>query len=70
MKSTLIFLLGVGVGTVLGVLIAPEPGKVTIKKIIDEADKMVDKAVLKKKSKVAVEKLEVEMASSPERIIY
>ena len=61
MKSTLIFLLGLGVGTVLGILIAPEPGKVTLKKIMDEADKIVDKAVSKNKAKVGVEKREVEM---------
>jgi len=30
-------------GTVLGLLIAPEPGRVTVRKIKQEADKLVDK---------------------------
>jgi gas vesicle protein len=63
MKSTLIFILGVGLGTVVGLLIAPEPGKATLRKIMDEADKIVDKAVSKKNSKVMIEKREVQMAT-------
>ena len=42
-KSSLIFVSGVAMGTVLGLLIAPEPGRVTVKKIKQEADKLVDK---------------------------
>lgn len=51
MKSSLIFLLGLGMGTVLGVLVAPEAGKITRRKIRDEADKMIDKAMAKKQLK-------------------
>lgn len=47
MKTSLIFLLGLGLGTVLGLLIAPEPGRITRKKIRDEADKLIDKALAK-----------------------
>jgi gas vesicle protein len=43
MKSSLIFLLGVAMGTVLGLLIAPEPGSATWEKIKHEADRLVDK---------------------------
>jgi gas vesicle protein len=47
MKTSLIFLLGVGMGTVLGLIVAPEPGKVTRKRIREEADKLVDKMMTK-----------------------
>jgi gas vesicle protein len=58
MKTSLIFLLGVGMGTVLGILIAPEAGKITRRKIREEADRIVDKAMAKKKLKELVEKNE------------
>jgi gas vesicle protein len=51
MKTSLIFVMGVGMGVVLGLLIAPEPGKVTRKKIRAEADRMIDKALAKKQLK-------------------
>jgi len=43
MKTSLMFLLGIGMGTVIGILIAPEAGKMTRRKIRDEADRIVDK---------------------------
>ena len=55
MKTSLIFLLGIGMGTAIGILIAPEAGKITRRKIRDEADKIVDKAIAKRKVK-ALEK--------------
>jgi gas vesicle protein len=48
MKTSLIFILGVGMGYVLGLLVAPESGKVTRMKIRAEADRMIDKAMAKK----------------------
>jgi gas vesicle protein len=51
MKSSLIFLLGLGMGTVLGILIAPDAGRVTRRRIRDEADKIVDRAMAKKRLK-------------------
>jgi gas vesicle protein len=45
MKTSLIFLLGLGMGTVLGLLVAPDSGRVTISKIREEADKLIDKAL-------------------------
>jgi gas vesicle protein len=54
MKTSLIFVLGVGMGVVLGLLIAPESGKATIRKIRAEADKMIDKALAKKQLKELV----------------
>ena len=48
MKTSLIFILGVGMGYVLGLLVAPESGKVTRMKIRAEADKLIDKALAKK----------------------
>jgi gas vesicle protein len=48
MKTSLIYLLGLGMGVVLGVLIAPEAGRITRRKIRDEADKLIDKAIAKK----------------------
>jgi len=55
MKSSLIFLAGLGMGTILGILIAPEPGPVTRRKIKEEADRIVDKAIIKKRLKQEVE---------------
>ena len=49
MKSSLIFLTGVGLGTVLGLLVAPEPGRVTLRKVKAEADRIVDKVVQKER---------------------
>lgn len=51
MKSSLIFLLGIGMGTVLGILLAPEAGRVTRRKIRDEADRIIDRALAKKQLK-------------------
>jgi gas vesicle protein len=51
MKSSLIFLLGLGMGTVLGILVAPDAGKITRRRIRDEADKIIDKALAKKRLK-------------------
>ena len=62
MKTSLIFLLGIGMGTVLGILIAPEAGKITRKKIRDEADKIIDKALAKKQQKEAELKEKLEPA--------
>lgn len=38
-------------GTVLGILIAPDAGRVTRRRIRDEADKIIDKAMAKKRLK-------------------
>jgi len=51
MKTSLIFLLGMGMGVVLGLLLAPEPGRITRKKIRAEADRIIDKALAKKQLK-------------------
>ena len=58
MKTSLIFLLGMGMGTVLGILIAPEAGKITRRKIRDEADKLIDQAMKKKQLNAEVNRLE------------
>jgi gas vesicle protein len=55
MKSSLIFLLGLGMGTVLGILVAPDAGKITRRRIRDEADRIIDKALAKKQLKEAQE---------------
>ncbi len=57
MKTSLIFLLGIGMGTVLGILVAPEAGKITRRKIRDEADKLIDQA-LQKRNAVETNQLE------------
>lgn len=70
MKTSLIFLLGLGMGTVLGLLVAPEAGKITRRKIRDEADKMIDKALAKKHQKELVDNMpevEVVVVGSEER---
>jgi gas vesicle protein len=54
MKTSLLFVLGVGMGVVLGLLIAPESGKITRKKIRAEADRIIDQALAKKQLKELV----------------
>ena len=54
MKMSLIFLLGVGMGTVLGLLTAPESGRITRRKIREEADRLIDQALAKKQLKKLV----------------
>lgn len=61
MKASLIFLLGLGMGTVIGVLIAPEAGRITRRKIRNEADKLIDKALVKAQLK--------ELAKDPDIVI-
>ena len=58
MKTSLMFLLGIGMGTVLGILIAPEAGKITRRKIRDEADKLIDQAMQKKQQQAEINRLE------------
>ena len=49
MKWSLIFLSGVGLGIVVGLLVAPEPGSVTLLKAKEEADRIVDKVLQKER---------------------
>lgn len=58
MKTSLMFMLGIGMGTVLGILIAPEAGKVTRRKIRDEADRIIDETLQKKRQQAAINRLE------------
>lgn len=58
MKTSLIYLLGLGMGTVLGLLIAPEAGKITRRKVRAEADRIIDKAITKKNLKEQGDNLE------------
>ena len=45
-------------GTVLGILIAPEAGKITRRKIRDEADRIIDQALQKKRQEAEIRKLD------------
>jgi gas vesicle protein len=67
MKTSLIFLLGLGMGTVLGLLIAPDAGKITRRKIRDEADRFIDKALAKKQLKELAEDPDIEVIAQEER---
>ena len=67
MKTSLIFLLGLGMGTVLGLLVAPDAGKITRRKIRDEADRFIDKALAKKELKELAEDPDVEVITQEER---
>ncbi|MBT1701763.1 YtxH domain-containing protein [Chryseosolibacter indicus] len=51
MKTSFMFVLGIGMGVVLGLLIAPESGRVTRRRIREEADRMIDQALAKKQLK-------------------
>ena len=44
-------MLGLGMGTAIGILIAPEAGRITRRKVRDEADRMIDKVLAKKQLK-------------------
>jgi|GEM_PF-3238499 len=57
MKSSFLFLLGFGMGTVLGILVAPEAGKITRRKIRDEADRIIDQTLNKKRQQEAMNRL-------------
>jgi len=70
MKTSLIFLLGLGMGTVMGLLVAPEAGKITRRKIRDEADRLIDKAIAKKQQKELEKEMpEVEVVTTEERYV-
>lgn len=58
MKTSVMFLLGIGMGTVLGILIAPEAGKITRRKIRDEADRIIDQTLQKKRQQAELDRLE------------
>jgi len=42
-RLSLIFLIGIAMGTALGLLIAPEPARATLRKVKRDADKLVEK---------------------------
>ena len=67
MKMSLIFLLGLGMGSVLGLLVAPEPGRIMRAKIRDEADKIVDKMIAKKDLKKVLDQSEPSVVIVEER---
>lgn len=59
MKTSLIFLLGIGMGTIIGILIAPEAGKITRRKIRDEADRLIDEKLKKRRQQNALSRCDV-----------
>lgn len=61
MKTSLIFLLGIGMGTVLGILIAPEAGKITRRKIRNEADRLIDETLRKRREQLAAARAEASL---------
>lgn len=69
MKTSLIFLLGIGMGTVLGILIAPEAGKITRRKIRDEADKLIDQALQKKQQQAEISRLEATLEPADTTVV-
>ena len=69
MKTSVMFLLGIGMGTVLGVLVAPEAGKITRRKIRDEADRIIDQALQKKQQAAEIERLEASLESDERTVL-
>ena len=69
MKTSLIFLLGIGMGTVLGILIAPEAGKITRRKIRDEADRFIDQTLQKKRQQAELDRLEATLEPAETTVI-
>jgi gas vesicle protein len=47
-KTFLSFVAGLGTGFAAGILFAPRPGKATRKIIVDEADGLIEKAIMMK----------------------
>lgn len=69
MKTSLIFLLGIGMGTVLGILVAPEAGKITRRKIRDEADRLIDQALQKKQQQAEIDRLEATLEPADTTVV-
>lgn len=69
MKTSLIFLLGMGMGTVLGILIAPEAGKITRRKIRDEADRIIDQTLQKKRQQEELDRIEARLEPADTTIV-
>lgn len=69
MKTSLIFLLGIGMGTVLGILVAPEAGKITRRKIRDEADRLIDQTLQKKRQQAEIDRLESSLEAADSTIV-
>jgi gas vesicle protein len=69
MKTSLMFVLGIGMGTVLGILIAPEAGKITRRKIRDEADKLIDQALQKKQLQAELNRLEASLEPAETTVV-
>lgn len=69
MKTSLIFLLGIGMGTVLGILIAPEAGKITRRKIRDEADRIIDQTLQKKRQQAEIDRMATTLEPADTTII-
>jgi gas vesicle protein len=63
------FLLGIGMGTVLGILIAPEAGKITRRKIRDEADRIIDQTLQKKRQQAEINRLEATLEPAETEIL-
>jgi gas vesicle protein len=55
MKTSLIFLLGMGMGVALGLLTAPESGRITRRKIRKEADRLIDRTLAKRELKKLID---------------
>jgi gas vesicle protein len=64
MKWSLIFLSGVGLGIVVGLLVAPEPGRVTLLKAKAEADRIVDKVLQKERLRREAQQIEEPVVSA------
>ncbi len=69
MKTSLIFLLGIGMGTVIGILIAPEAGKITRRKIRDEADRLIDQTLQKKRQQAEIDRLESSFEAADNTVV-
>lgn len=61
--------MGIGMGTVLGILTAPEAGKITRRKIRDEADKLIDQALKKKQLNEEINRLEATLEPAETTIV-
>ena len=69
MKWSLIFLSGVGLGIVVGLLVAPEPGRVTLLKAKAEADRIVDKALQKERLRREAQQMEEPVVSASKNFV-
>lgn len=56
-------------GTVIGILIAPEAGKITRRKIRDEADRLIDEKIRKRRQQQVLDRSSVTVHTTDSGVV-